>query len=85
MCLFPFLNLGLLPRSLVLPIGEDVQEFQSGHPEDIIPRASADLGDRIYVGDPSPFEFKRISNARILAIIFALFSLSLICWTSRLQ
>ena len=82
---FPFFQVRLLLLCLILPVGEDVEEFNRTPTHHIIPGASAGLGGCVHIGYPTPLVRKASSCSSILAIIFSLFSLSLIPFAIRLE
>ena len=81
---FPFLNLFLLSRHLVISVAEDVQEFHCSHLPYLVPRASASLRHRIYIRNPTPLVSKSSCSCIILKV-FILLSLSGISIATSLQ
>ena len=82
---FPLFDFSLVPLRLVLPVAEEVEEFDCGHMEYIVPGASAGLRYRIYIRNPSPLVPKAVSCSSILFRIFSLSVLSLIPFAIRLE
>ena len=70
--LFPSFYLPFLFLGLVLPVGDDVEEFKDGHLPHLVPFASEGLRDQVYIRNPTPSIIESSNSRNFFSISIAL-------------